>query len=141
MRPPNIRFHYEYNNYKIKKIRLLREWLNEAAMAEKKEIENINIIFCDDKYLLSINKKYLKHNYYTDIITFDYATDHTNLSGDIYISVERAKENAKLYKQPLSKEIHRLLIHGLLHLIGYNDKTKAEKKLMVEKEDFYLEKI
>jgi len=141
MRPPNIRFHYEYNNYKIKKIRLLREWLNEAAMAEKKEIENINIIFCDDKYLLSINKKYLKHNYYTDIITFDYATDHTNLSGDIYISVERAKENAKLYKQPLSKEIHRLLIHGLLHLIGYNDKTKAEKKLMVEKEDIYLEKI
>jgi len=110
-------------------------------MAEKKEIENINIIFCDDKYLLSINKKYLKHNYYTDIITFDYATDHTNLSGDIYISVERAKENAKLYKQPLSKEIHRLLIHGLLHLIGYNDKTKAEKKLMVEKEDIYLEKI
>ncbi|PKP35241.1 MAG: rRNA maturation RNase YbeY [Bacteroidetes bacterium HGW-Bacteroidetes-17] len=108
---------------------------------EGKRIQELNFIFCDDNYLLNINIKYLKHDYLTDIITFDYSGDKSILSGDAYISIDRAKENAILYKQTLQKEVKRLLIHGLLHLIGYSDKNEKAKKLMRELEDRYLEKF
>ena len=98
----------------------------------------INFVFCSDKYLYELNIKYLEKDTYTDIITFDMTDNEDVIMGDIYISIERAKENARKYKQPCLKEIRRLMIHGVLHLIGYNDKDQNHKKLMTEKEDYYL---
>jgi probable rRNA maturation factor len=100
--------------------------------------ENINYIFCPDDYVLSINKKYLKHNYYTDIITFDLG-GKDRIIADIYISTERARENAKRFKASFHSEIVRLLIHGALHLSGFNDKTSSEYQRMKELEMIYLE--
>lgn len=134
-----IHFFNEKNKYKVKSIRKIRLWLISCANLEGKRIEELNFIFCDDNYLLNINKKYLKHNYLTDIITFDYSENLSLIFGDAYISIDRAKENAKLYKQTLSIEVRRLLIHGLLHLVGYSDKSENNKKIMRELEDNYLE--
>jgi rRNA maturation RNase YbeY len=136
-----IRFYNENYKYNVKSIRKIRQWLVSCAAMEGKRIQELNFIFCDDNYLLNINIKYLKHDYLTDIITFDYSGDKSILSGDAYISIDRAKENAILYKQTLQKEVKRLLIHGLLHLIGYSDKNEKAKKLMRELEDRYLEKF
>lgn len=111
----------------------IRNWLEECATQEDKSIEQIIYIFCDDEYLLQINQKYLSHNTYTDIITFDY-TIGDNLNGEIYISVERVRENAKTFKVSFREELLRVMVHGLLHLSGYKDKTKQEKKQMREKE-------
>ena len=102
------------------------------------KLEIINFIFCDDEYLHNLNVEYLDHDTLTDIITFDYTEKGGPISGDIYISKERAKENAKTYGQTLGKEIQRLLVHGVLHLLGYKDKTKKDKILMTSKEDYYL---
>ncbi len=133
-----IQFFYENNSFKIQNKRKIREWLSESALNEKRKIEQLNIIFCDDSYLLKINIEYLGHNFYTDIITFDNADSGGNIIGDIFISVERAKENAIDYQQDFEQEIKRLMIHGLLHLIGYSDKLPNEKLTMTEKEDYYL---
>lgn len=111
----------------------IRNWLEECATQEDKSIEQIIYIFCDDEYLLQINQKYLSHNTYTDIITFDY-TIGDNLNGEIYISVERVRENAKTFKVSFREELLRVMVHGLLHLSGYKDKTEQEKKQMREKE-------
>jgi len=100
-------------------------------------ITNINIIFTNDKYLLKINKKYLNHNFYTDIITFDISTENSKQT-EIYISLDRAKENSKILNQKFSDEIIRLIIHGILHMIGFNDSTNKEKLLMSQKENYYL---
>jgi rRNA maturation RNase YbeY len=100
----------------------------------------ISIIFCSDKYLLNININYLKHNYYTDIITFNYVEGNT-ISGDLFVSIDRVKENAIEFNTTLIKEIYRVIFHGILHLVGYNDKTEEEKKLMREKEDKYLSEV
>lgn len=109
-------------------------------MAEKENIKakSLNFIFCSDPYLLDINKKYLSHNYYTDIITFDNSEEEGIISGDIFISVERAKENALEFEVNFEDEIRRLMIHGVLHLIGFKDGTAEEKLLMRTKEDYYL---
>lgn len=107
---------------------------------ELKEIGDISIIFCSDKYLLDVNKQYLNHNHYTDIITFDYVEDNV-ISGDLFISIDRIKENAKEYGVSLIKELFRVVFHGVLHLVGYNDKTKEEQLLMTEKENFYLAEV
>lgn len=141
IQPSRIRFYNENYKYKVKSIRKIRQWLISCAAKEGKSIQELNFIFCDDNYLLNINIQYLKHNYLTDIITFDYSENKSTLSGDAYISLDRAKENAILYKQTLPKEVRRLLIHGLLHLIGYSDKNEKAKKLMRELEDRYLEKF
>lgn len=98
---------------------------------------NISFIFCSDSHLLSINKQYLNHDYFTDIITFDY-TEKNIVSGEIYISVDRIKENAGIYKVSFNEELHRIMTHGILHLIGYDDKTPALKKIMTQKENEYL---
>ena len=98
---------------------------------------DINIIFTSDFFLTEMNKKYLNHDYYTDIITFPYNSEKT-VSGDLFISVERVKENATSYKKPFQKEVMRVIFHGMLHLVGYNDKTEDEKKGMREKEEYYL---
>ena len=117
------------------KIRLL---IKKLTLEEEKGLSFLNIIFCSDKYLLEINKKHLKHDYYTDVITFDYSEKNKNIEGDIYISVDRVKENATKYKQNKSVELIRTIIHGVLHLSGYKDKTKKEKEIMTTKENKYL---
>ncbi len=124
----------------VRNKKLIRKWL---FLLMEKEINNltlaeINLIFCDDEYLYSLNKEYLKHTTLTDIITFDYS-EKKEIKGDVFISVERVKENAKIFSQTFSKEISRVMAHGLLHLCGYKDKTVKEKTLMTTKEDFYLQ--
>ena len=115
----------------------LSKWMKQVVIQEKKIFGEIVCIFCDDKYLLEKNIKYLNHDYLTDVITFNYCEDRT-VSGDILISVERVRENAKSYNVSFFTEIKRVIVHGLLHLLGYDDKTNSSKKEMTEKEDFYL---
>jgi len=115
----------------------LSKWLEQIIIREKKISGDIVCVFCDDKYLLEKNIKYLNHDYLTDVITFDYCEDRT-ISGDILISVERVRENAKSYNISFFTEIKRVIVHGLLHLLGYDDKTNSSKKEMTNKEDFYL---
>ena len=135
-----IYLHSENLEFKYKHRHKLRRWLESVATKEGRILGEINIIFCSDEYLLDINKKYLNHDYYTDVITFDYSEGNV-ISGDIFISVDRAKENAQTYNQTFNKELNRVIVHGILHLIGYNDKTENEQKIMRQKEDYYLQKI
>ena len=109
-------------------------------LREKRVAKEINFIFCNDDYLQKINKKYLQHTDLTDVITFDYSYEK-KLLGDIYISIERVKENALIFNSTFKSEIARVMIHGILHLIGYNDKSKIEKKRMREMENKFLKKI
>ena len=113
------------------------QWISNCIAAELKTKGELNYIFCDDKYLLEKNIKYLKHNSLTDIISFDYTIGNL-LSGDIFISIERVIENAKDFKVDFNEELHRVMIHGVLHFCGYKDKTIEEKTLMRSKEDYYL---
>ena len=115
----------------------LSKWLSNCISSESKTQGDLNYIFCDDNYLLEINIKYLKHSTLTDIISFDYSMGNL-LSGDIFISIERIAENAKDFKVAFNDELHRVMIHGVLHFCGYKDKTKEEKILMRSKEDYYL---
>ena len=101
---------------------------------------DISIVFCSDDYLLKINKQYLNHDYYTDIITFDYVKDEV-ISGDLFISIERIQENAQKYNVTKTEELLRVLFHGILHLIGYNDNSEEEIKLMRIKENYYLNNV
>tara|TARA_Y100000746_G_scaffold43337_1_gene32758 strand:+ start:8582 stop:9010 length:429 start_codon:yes stop_codon:yes gene_type:complete len=116
----------------------IRRLIKKITLEEKKGLSFLNIIFCSDAYLLNINKKHLNHDYYTDVITFDYSEKNKNIEGDIYISVDRVKENATKYKENKSVELIRTIIHGVLHLSGYKDKTKKEKEIMTTKENKYL---
>lgn len=121
---------------KLKK-RILINWIKSVITSEEKKFGEISFIFCSDNYLLDVNKKYLNHDYYTDIITFDYVEDRI-INGDIFISIDRVKENSITYNTSFQNEIHRILIHGVLHLLGYKDKLKRDKHLMTSKEDLYL---
>lgn len=133
-----IHYFYEVDGFKLLKKQEIRAWLTYSAKLEQKEISNFNLIFCDDEYLLDINKQYLNHDYYTDIITFDVSDNQYVISGDVFISIDRAQDNSKSFNQKFEKELHRLMIHGLLHLIGYNDKSDKERANMTRKEDYYL---
>jgi probable rRNA maturation factor len=119
-------------------IRSIRSWLKEVAYSENKSIGSLNYIFCSDALLVKINTEYLGHTTLTDIITFDNTEEKGVVEGDIYISVERVEENARKYKVVFLTELHRVMIHGLLHLMGYNDKTPYQKKMMRKKETSYL---
>ena len=112
-------------------------WLRFVAEAEAKRIGDVNIIFCSDPYILDVNINYLGHDYYTDIITFDYVEGDV-LSGDLFISIDSVRENASFYGTEFSTELRRVMVHGLLHLIGYDDHTPEEQKEMRSKEDYYL---
>jgi rRNA maturation RNase YbeY len=118
--------------------RKLQSRVNELILKEQFHPGRLSIIFCSDDYLLNINKQFLGHDYYTDIVTFDYVEDQM-VSGDLFISIDRVKENAAVLDLPFMHELYRVILHGVLHLAGYKDKTKAEQKVMREKEDFYLE--
>ncbi len=114
-------------------------WLENLLQNEEKKTGKIVYIFCSDEYLLEVNRKYLNHDYYTDIITFDYVKGKT-VSGDIFVSLPRIFENAEMHNTSTDKELHRVLAHGLLHLSGYKDKNEEEQIIMRGKEDFYLAK-
>ncbi|HCY40621.1 MAG TPA: rRNA maturation RNase YbeY [Prolixibacteraceae bacterium] len=121
---------------KIKK-RKISGWIKETIISEGKTPGEISFIFCSDNFLLEVNKQYLNHDYFTDIITFDYVENNV-ISGDIFISCDRVKENAKEFNAEFLNELSRIIIHGVLHLCGYKDKSKKDKFLMTQKEDFYL---
>lgn len=106
---------------------------------ENKDAGDINFIFCSDTYLLNLNIEYLNHNTLTDIITFNSAENNNEISGDIYISIDRVKENAKNLKITLAKELHRVIIHGILHLCGYKDEIQEDIKIIRKTEDYYLD--
>ncbi len=116
-----------------------KEWINLVLISRGFNLGEINYIFCSDDLIIEVNNQYLNHDYYTDIITFDY-TDLKTVNSDIYISIDRIKENAKIFKEPYLKEFYRVLIHGILHLTGQNDKTEKQAKEMRKLENFYLEK-
>ncbi|MDO4762969.1 MAG: rRNA maturation RNase YbeY [Flavobacteriaceae bacterium] len=115
----------------------LKNWLENIILSEGKKLGDINYIFCDDEYLLKVNQDFLNHDYYTDIITFDYVKGKI-ISGDIFVSITRVSDNASTLSKDYNSEFRRVLTHGILHLCGYKDKTETEIKEMRSKEDFYL---
>ena len=123
--------------FELKQKNNISAWILSVIKNESFVLGDVNYIFCDDKYLLEKNIKYLKHNTLTDIISFDY-TEGDIISGDIYISVERVEENAKELSIPFLDELHRVMVHGILHYCGYKDKLKSEINEMRSKEDYYL---
>ncbi|MVN20181.1 rRNA maturation RNase YbeY [Mucilaginibacter arboris] len=133
-----INFFEEEIDFKLKNKKNLRNWIEQTIVAENHILKEINFIFCSDKYLLKINQDYLQHDTYTDIITFDNSETKKEIAGDIFISVERVAENASTYQITTLDELYRVLIHGTLHLLGYKDKSAKDKKLMTDKENFYL---
>lgn len=125
------------NNFELYNENQLSKWIEFSIHQENKELGELNYIFCDDDYLLEINIKQLKHNELTDIISFDYSLGDI-ISGDIYISTQRVEENSDLFRNDFINELHRVMIHGVLHYCGYKDKTEVEKTIMRAKEDYYL---
>ena len=130
-------FNHNYP-FKLPKPRKTTAWIRKVIVLEKKKLVQLNYIFCSDQYLLEINQKYLQHKSLTDIITFDNKEITGVIEGDVFISIERIKENSFEWGTDLLEEVHRVLIHGVLHLVGYSDKTKQDKSMMRKKEDAYL---
>ncbi len=132
-----ISFNNQSIPFKLKEKSKLKLWIKFIAEKEKHTLGTINYVFCNDEELLEINIKHLNHNTFTDIITFDY-TEGTKINSDIFISVERVSENAKKFQVHFEEELHRVMIHGVLHLCGYKDKTKLDSELMRKKENWAL---
>jgi len=135
---PAIQFFEEDITYKLKHKPAVRQWITNTIHSEGYKLKELNYIFCSDSYLLQINQQYLDHDTYTDIITFDNSEEEKSITGDIFISIDRIRENAATFNHTETDEIHRVIIHGALHLLGYKDKTVVTKKKMTQKEDFYL---
>jgi rRNA maturation RNase YbeY len=134
-----IRFHYRYPAMRVRGAGRLRSWLAGVAKNEGKTVSTIDYVFVDDPALLEINRQSLHHDHFTDIITFPYQSKP--IIGEIYISVDRIREHAAEYGVSFSQELHRVMVHGLLHLCGYTDQSGKAKKRMAEKEDFYLDQL
>jgi rRNA maturation RNase YbeY len=138
----SIRFFTEGIKFKLKHQQKTTAWINKSVINEGARIGSLSIILCSDHILRNINLKYLKHDTFTDTITFDYAdntdTRSKSIEGDIFISVDRVKANSKKFLTSLDDELHRVIIHGVLHLLGYSDKTARKKSQMRKKEDAYL---
>lgn len=134
-----VRFFSISNKFKIKNSLKIKRWVNNAFLSEgiDKRID-LNIIFCTDDELLNINKEYLNHNYYTDIITFSIDENHKQIEAELYISIDRVEDNARQLNIAFYNELHRVIIHGVLHLCGYSDKSKEDELSMRERESFYL---
>ncbi len=124
--------------FTLRSKRKINSWLSSVATNHGANVESLNYIFCSDEYLLNINKQYLNHDYYTDIITFDNSSQDALITADIFVSIDRVKENAKSNKDSVSHELHRVMVHGLLHLLGFKDKSIDEQAIMREKEDACL---
>lgn len=139
-----IEFYNEDCDLKLPNKVQLQKWVNSTIIEENKECGVISVIFCTDNYLLEMNKQYLNHDYFTDIITFDYTETELKespISGDLFISIDTVARNAFQYRVRFKQELHRVIIHGVLHLLGYKDKSEDESVLMRSKEDFYLERL
>lgn len=130
-----INFYNENMDFDPENKHLIQKWISLIIEEKKFSQGTLNYIFCSDEYLLKLNQQYLDHNTYTDIITFDYSTGKV-LSGDIFISIDRVRENALRFKKTFENELHRVMVHGILHLIGYKDKTEEESKEMRNQEIF-----
>lgn len=116
----------------------LEKWITTVCSNENHTLENLSIVICSDDFLLSMNRDHLDHDYYTDIITFDLSEDPTSVEGELYISIDRIRDNASILSVTETNELDRVIIHGVLHLIGYNDKTEKQQKIMRSKEDASL---
>lgn len=132
-----ISFFFEDIDFTFKCKTLTRQWLKLVAESEIRRIGDINIIFCSDNYVLDINQKYLQHDYFTDIITFDYC-EGDRLSGDLFISIDSVRENSIEYGTEFENELNRVIVHGVLHLIGYDDHTDEDIAMMRKKENYYI---
>ncbi len=132
-----VHYFTEDCSFSFKEKRLTSRWLKLVAGSEVRKLGDISIIFCSDPYILDVNLRYLQHDYYTDIITFDYCEGDT-LSGDLFISIDSVRENAVLYGTEFADELNRVIVHGVLHLIGYDDHTEEEVAEMRAKENYYL---
>jgi len=130
-------FYQQNTSFEFKFKHITKQWLKDVVSSENRIIGDISIIFCDDSYILDINNKYLQHNYYTDIITFDYC-EGDKLSGDLFISIDTVKDNSLSYNTSFDNELFRVIVHGVLHLAGYDDHTESDIKIMRLKEDYYL---
>ncbi len=132
-----IQYYYEDTDFIFKNKTLNSKWLRLVAESEIRRIGDVSIIFCSDNYILDVNQRYLQHDYFTDIITFDYC-EGARLSGDLFISVDSVRENSLEYGTEFRDELNRVIVHGILHLIGYDDHTEEEIAEMRKKEDYYL---
>ena len=133
-----ISYYFEDTDFIFKGKTLNNRWLRLVAESEIRRVGDISIIFCSDNYILDVNQQYLQHDYFTDIITFNYC-EGDKISGDLFISVDTVRENALEYgAESFDQELARVTVHGLLHLIGYDDHSEADKKIMREKENYYL---
>ena len=135
---PIIQFHFETKSSHPRQRRQLQTFLASIFKKEQVSIASLNYIFCSDSYLLNINQQFLKHDDYTDIITFNLGLEKGPVQGEVYISLERVAENARNLQITFHQELHRVIFHGALHLCGYKDKTAADAKLMRKMEDYYL---
>ena len=128
-----ISFNYE-TEFELSNEEIFSEWISQVILSESKKEGDINYVFCDDEYILKINKQYLNHDYFTDIISFDYSVGN-ELHGDIFVSIERVRENSVDFNTTFEEELKRVVIHGVLHYCGYKDKSEAEELVMREKEN------
>lgn len=135
-----IEYQYESVSFVLSNQTILSAWLQQVINKENKRLRRLNFIFCSDPYLHKINVEYLHHDTLTDVITFPYAAP-PEIEGDIFISIERVRENAGIFNHPFDEELHRVMAHGLLHLCGYGDKTKEEKEKMIAAENSSLETL
>lgn len=136
-----IHFFFPAPVYVLRQRNPLKAFLTQTAKNNKRPIESLNIIFCSDEYLLEINRSYLQHDYYTDIITFDLSRSKKSpITAELYISIDRVKDNARQLGTTIQTELHRVIFHGLLHLLGYKDKSPRDQKQMREKEEQLLQK-
>lgn len=138
MNKGSINFYSQASHFKLPSKTIIRQWLLQIAKKEGYQIYQLNYIFCNDDYLLKINSDYLNHDTLTDIITFGLSGENEPIEGEIYISIDRVAENAKAFGQTKSKELKRVMAHGLLHLVGYKDKSKKDVLAMRKKEDTCL---
>ncbi|MBX2961267.1 MAG: rRNA maturation RNase YbeY [Cyclobacteriaceae bacterium] len=133
-----IRFFAEDLRFKPQNPGKTSNWLKNVVETEGGQLEYLNIIFCSDEYLSQINKKFLNHSTLTDIVTFDNSTLPKRIEGELYISIPRIRDNATKFQSSFDSELHRVMVHGILHLLGYNDKTGRQKSKMRKTEDAYL---
>ncbi|MHB9147153.1 MAG: rRNA maturation RNase YbeY [Candidatus Amoebophilus sp.] len=134
----NIYYFVEDIQFKLPNPKIITDWIHNVIQQENCQLVNLNFIFCSDNFLHEKNLKYLQHDTLTDVITFSYAEDQKNIEGEIYISIERVSDNATTYQIDFLQELYTVMIHGVLHLLGYNDETLLEQEEMRKKESIYM---
>lgn len=132
-----VSYYFEDTDFRLKAKTRIKYWLKLVAESEVCRLGNVSVIFCSDNYILDINQRFLQHDYFTDIITFDYS-EGDRISGDLFISVDSVRENSLEYGTEFEDELHRVIVHGILHLIGYDDHTEEDVRVMRAKENYYL---